>query len=174
MDKKVIFIVAFEGYNQTEYEKPKKILQDAGIQVITASTKPGFALAKDGSTAKVDLLIDKIDPAAYDGVFVIGGPGVPDSLYNDAVYSIIQQFNMAGKPIGAICHGTRVLAKAGALVSRNATGWNGDGKLPEIYREHGVIFEDVPYLIDAMDKRVVTAKGPQEAEAFGHAILEIV
>ncbi len=173
MAKKVVFIVAFEGYNSIEYETPKKMLEKEGIKVVTASTKLGHALSSDGKTIKIDQIVSQLQPEHYDGLVVIGGSGT-HGLYNDAVYEAIQNFNMAGKVIGGICHGTRVLAKAGALVSRNATGWNEDAQLEELYREHGVIYQDDPVLIDAMERRIVTAKGPREAEAFGQALLEVL
>lgn len=171
--KKVAFIVAFEGYEPTEYTVPKKVLEKAGFQVVTASIKAGFAVAKDGSTTKVDKLVAQLNPADYEALVVVGGPGVPDDLETNAVYEVVQKFNMAGKRLAGICHGTRVLANAGALVTVNATGWNGDGKLPAIFDKHAAIFMDVPVVVDDRTK-IVTARGPHEAEAFGHAILKVI
>ncbi len=174
MKKKVVFLISYEGYHPVEYEVPKKLLEKNGYEVITASTQPGFAIAKDGTSTRVDKLVTELDPAEYDGLVIIGGPGVPDDLYDDKVYRAIQDANIANKILGAICLGTRVLAKAGALSSRTATGWNGDGRLEVIYCSHGVIYQDAPYLIDAMDRKIVTARGPAEAKDFGKALMEVI
>ena len=86
----VLFIVAHEGYQPVEYAEPKKILEDAGFTVITASDKPGKATDKDGGTTTVDLTLDQVKPEDYDGVFFIGGPGALEHLDNEQSYKIIK------------------------------------------------------------------------------------
>src|SRR5690606_7710010 len=125
MSKKLVFVVAYEGYQATEYDVPKEILEKHGYEITTASMPKGFAIAHDGTTTHVDYLVEQIKPVDYDGLVVIGGPGVPDHLYADPVYHVVQEFNMHEKMLAGICHGVRVLAQAGALITRTVTGWNG-------------------------------------------------
>lgn len=167
----IALVVAYNGYQSHEYSVPKKILESAGFTVITASNKPGIATASDGSTTPVDTMLDNLSIDTLAGLFFIGGPGALENLDSNVSYQKIQEAALKSLPLGAICIAPRILAKAGALVAIEATGWNNDGKLEEIYREHGVIYNDSDVVTD--DNRV-TASGPHAAEEFAQAILEIV
>lgn len=172
MSKKIALIIAHEGYHPIEYGVPKKMLEDAGYTVVTVSDKSGTAHAKDGSTTKVDIALDAFDPLFYDGIIFIGGPGALEHLDNDLSYRVIQRAVMAEKVIGGICSASRILAKAGALVAKTATGWNGDKALQEIFDKHAVIYDDEVGVVT--DGRVITAEGPTHAQEFAHSIMEVV
>lgn len=171
MKKKVLLVVAQEGYQQVEYGEPKKILEAAGIDVVTASTLSGSAIAKDGSTTPVDVLLSSVDVSFYHGIFFIGGPGALEYLDNADSYRVMQEAERAKMPLGAICIATRILAKSGVLANKRATGWNDDKQLLSVFRACHVdyITEDV-----VVDGNIVTAVGPQAAKAFGKAILELL
>lgn len=168
---KVLLVVANEGYQHIEYGIPKKILIDAEIYVETASDNAIPAIAKDGSTAQVDVTLDKVDPDEYDGIFFIGGPGALEHLDNDWSYRIIRHAAQNGIPLGAICISTRILAKAGILTNRKATGWDGDGELAELYKEYDVEYVRKNLVID---KNIITAAGPQAAQEFGEQIVALI
>lgn len=57
---------------------------------------------------------DAIDPAAFDALILPGGhaPGMKQYLESEALQSKVVAFAKTGKPIGAICHGVLVLARA--------------------------------------------------------------
>ena len=80
--RKVLMVVAHEGYQQIEYQIPKKALTQAGFTVVTASNKPGIATAKDKSTTKVDLTVEQAIAGDYDALIFVGGPGTLDNLDN--------------------------------------------------------------------------------------------
>ncbi len=168
---KALLVVANEGYQHIEYGIPKKILIDAGIDVETASDSAIPAIAKDGSTTKVDVTLDKVDPDLYDGIFFIGGPGALEHLDNEWSYRIIRHAAQNGIPLGAICISTRILAKAGIMAGRKATGWNGDGELDALYKEY-----DVEYIKKnvVVDKNIITATKPDAAQEFGEAIVDLM
>jgi protease I len=172
MVKKIALVIAHDGFHPVEYGVPKQMLEDAGYQVVTVSNKAGTAHAKDGSTAHVDMVLDKVIPKNFDGIIFIGGPGALDNLDNDTSYRVIQDAVMAEKLVGAICSATRILAKAGALSAKTATGWDGDKKLKEIFEKHAVIYDDEAGVVK--DGRVVTAEGPDHAQEFAHEIMEVV
>lgn len=167
----VILIVAFDGYQQIEYLDTKTALEQAGLTVKTASTFKGAAIAKDGSTCHVDLKIEEIDPKTCAGVFLIGGPGALDDLNTLKTHAIIQKVVAATKPCGAICISTRILAQAGVLNNKKATGWNDDHKLEEIYKTHHTTYIKSPVVIDG---NIITAQGPDAAKEFGNGIVSIL
>lgn len=170
--KKVLFVIAHEGYQPVEYNEPKKIIEDAGFHVITASNKPGTATATDGSTTPVDIVLDKVRINDYDGVIFIGGSGTLDNLDNEQSYQLIQQAEKNYKVIGAICIATRILAKAAILNSKKATGWDGDGALAKIYEHYNVSY--LPEINVVTDDMTITATGPKVAKNFGHEIVDLL
>ena len=76
-----------------------------------------------------------------------------------------------GMPYGAICISPRILANAGLLRGKRATGWNGDGELQEIFSSQNVTYEQSAVVTDG---RVITADGPMSAGEFGQAIVDLM
>jgi len=169
--KSILLVVAYEGFQQVEYNEPKKILQDQGFTVVTASTKPGAAVAKDGSTTPVDILIDTVKVTDYVGIYFIGGPGALEYLDNETSYTLLKQAAHHKIPFGAICISPRILAAAGVLKGKKATGWNDDNELQSIFKEHGVIYEKTGVVVDG---NIITATGPKTAQDFGKAIAKLL
>lgn len=169
--KKVLLIIASEDYQPVEYGEPKRILEKAGHNVITVSDKTGEVAAQDGSTAIVELLLSDVKITDADALFFIGGSGALKHLDNENSYELLRAWQKTGKPYGAICISPRILAKAGVLENKKATGWDGDGGLAGIFKQYGVEYarENV-----VADDSVVTANGPAAAEEFGRTILKIL
>lgn len=170
--KKVVFVIASNGYQPIEYGTPKAILQEYGIKVITASDKPGGAVASDGSTTAVDITIDQLNPTNYDGIFFIGGPGAMECLDNSISYRIASEAKKHAIPYGAICIAPRILAKANALAGKKATGWNDDMALETILRGNGAEYAKGHDIVT--DGLVVTAVGPKAAEQFADGIMRVL
>lgn len=169
--KKIVLAVAFEGYQQLEYGIPREILTSNDLEVLTASDKPGVATAKDGSTTEINLTLNDIVPSLIDGLFLIGGPGALEHLDNKIMHNVLQQMAALKKPIGAICISPRILAKAQVLSGKEATGWDGDNKLKEIFNMYNVIY--VPQAV-VTDGLIVTATGPDASQEFADAILKLL
>lgn len=171
-DTTVLLVIASEGFQQIEYGVTKQVLQDSGFTVVTASDKSGIATAKDGSTTHVDVTLDHIGINNYAGIFFIGGPGALECLDNNTSYKILQEAFYLHKPIGAICIATRILAKAGVMRDKYATGWNEDGLLNALYAEHNVTY--LPEEKVVVESNMITATDPSAAEQFGEKIVELL
>ena len=171
-NKKVILVVASVDYQPVEYSIPKKMLEDAGITVITASDKPGAAIAKDGTTTTVDITLDKINITDYNGIFFIGGPGAETHLDNGVSYHLLSEAKKHLIPYGAICWSVRILAKAWALQGKKATGWDGDNALRTILEAYHATYEEGKMIVT--DGEVATAVGPEVAHEFGKAIIRVM
>lgn len=167
---KILFVVASKGFQQIEYSVPKKILENTGFTVVTASDQPQPAVAKDEvTTAHVDVILENVHIRDYSAIFFIGGPGTLTHLDNERSYELLKKAQRLNMPMGAICIATRILANAGVLSGKQATGWNGDDLLSDIYLQHGVQYRTNQQVV--VDDNVVTASGPEAAQEFAEQII---
>ncbi|MFA6433277.1 MAG: DJ-1/PfpI family protein [Elusimicrobiales bacterium] len=166
--KKAAMFIAFQGFRDEEYTEPKRILEAAGVQVTTVSTAKGVARGKFRVMAQVDRTIDEIDPADYDALTLVGGPGALSNLDNEKVYKLFQQAAAQGKLIGAICISPVVLAHAGLLDGKTVTCFP-DGA--EEVEKAGAKYTGSDLEIDG---RLVTASGPLPAKKYGMALAELL
>lgn len=170
-EKKAVFVIAHEGFQSVEYSVPKTLLEQSGIMITTASNKTMPATAHDGSTADVDIDIKNIDINQYNALIFIGGPGALEHLDNQDSYDLIKKAIEAKKLVGAICIAPRILAKAGILDNKRATGWNGDNELGPFYKEHNVHYKNEDVVIDGL---IVTAIGPNASREFAEQIISLL
>ena len=98
----------------------------------------GF-LSDPALVARLDstIALQDVRPEGYDAVHVVGGGGAAVDLYpNDQVGRILEHFWVAGKVVGAICHGAIALANnPDRVVGRRATGFSRqeDSEAEKIY-----------------------------------------
>lgn len=171
-DKKIVLVLASQGYQSIEYLKTRQELEKAGIKIIIASDKIGAAIADDNTATPVDILLADIDVTRYDGIFFIGGSGAMNCLDNSVSYHLISQARKNYIPYGAICISPRILAKSGGLIGKKATGWDGDLALKTI-----LTINKATYISDALvvtDGLVVTATGPEAATEFAQGIIRVL
>lgn len=175
MIKPVLLIVASKGYQPVEFEDTKKALLDAGIPVLVASDHTGRAQAKavEGypESTSVDHAIADVKPEAVAGVFIIGGPDALEFLDTDETHALLRAVAQKSMPYGAICIAPRIVARAGLLTGKKATGWDDDGELTALFAAHGVEYVRKPVFVDG---NVITADGPRAAHSFGDAIVRAV
>jgi protease I len=166
MGKKIAMFIAFQGFRDEEYVEPKKALEAAGHQVTTVSTARGEARGKFRVTAQVDKTVDEIDPADYDALTLVGGPGALEHLDTPAVHALFRKGMELGKVIGSICISPVALAHAGLLKGRTVTCWP-DGA-SEVERGGGKYTGSELEI----DGRLITASGPLPAKRYGQALAE--
>lgn len=164
--KKIAIFIAFQGFRDEEYVEPKKALEAAGHKVTTVSTARGEARGKFRVTALVDKTIDEIDPADYDALALVGGPGALEHLDNPKVHALFKKAAELGKVIGAICISPVALAHAGLLKGKTVTCWP-DGAAE--VEAGGGKYTGADLEIDG---KLITASGPVPAKKYGQAIAE--
>ena len=76
---------------------------------------------KRGHNFAINYDFDKVDVADYAGLVVPGGRAPEYLRLNERVLEIVREFDAAGKPIAAICHGPQLLVSAGILKGRTCT-----------------------------------------------------
>ena len=164
--KKIAMFIAFQGFRDEEYTEPKRILEAAGHKVDTVSTAKGEARGKFRVTARVDKTVGEVNPADYDALTLVGGPGALEHLDTPAVHAIFKSAEALGKLIGAICISPVALAHAGLLRGKKVTCWP-DGAA-EVEKGGGK-YTGAELEIDG---KLITASGPEPAKKYGQALVE--
>jgi len=172
-NKKIAMIIAFRDFRDEEYFVPKKILEKAKVEIITVSTQLGTAIGADGGDTEINLLIDKLNPADFDGIVFVGGPGALKYLDNEISYRVAQKTISENKVLAAICISPTILAKAGVLKGKKATVWSSamDRSPIRVLEENGAIYQTESVVIDG---KIITGNGPAASKRFVQAISEIL
>jgi protease I len=172
--KTVALVIAEQIFRDEEYEKPKEILEEKGIRVLTASTTLGKAFGKLGMVVKPDILIKDLRDQALDALIFIGGGGSSQYFNDVTAHETAKFFNQPGKVIGAICIAPVILANAGLLKGRKATVFP-DGK--DALKAGGATYTGSQVEIDRSQPKqatVITGCGPEASTAFGEALVELL
>ena len=210
-------------FDTTEAAVPWKVLREAGHEVVVATehgrrepacdprlldgvifgrlgARPS-AIAAYRELQQAPEFIDpvawaEIEPQDFDGLILPGGhaPGMRQYLGSEQLQGRVAAFWALGRPVGAICHGVLVLARAGVLggarttcltkaMERSAylaTAW----RLGRYYRTYPAYVQDEvvaalddpsrfeagprslkqPFVVE--DGRYVSARWPGDAELF--------
>ena len=167
---KALFIVAQQGYQDLEYGVPKQILEQAGVEVVTAAKVRGVASGKVYTTVAT-LALDEVRVENYDVVIFIGGLGAVRYQHDAEAHRIVLQTVALGKLLCAICIAPTILAYAGVLKRRNATVWNEDGEQEPLFKKLGITYTGKTV---TQDGKIITANGPGAARDFGKKIVEVL
>ena len=167
--KKIVFVVAPEVFRDEEYIEPKTILENAGVEVTTASTVVGEIYGKIKIKAQSQMLAKDIKVEDFDGIFFVGGGGASVYFEDKVVHNIAKQFYDNGKIVSAICIAPVILANAGLLQNKKATVFFPDGV--DALLQNGADYTGNSVEVDG---KIVTGNGPQAAKQFAEELLKIL
>jgi protease I len=169
---KTIAILAADGVEQVELERPREAVEQSGAQTELLSIDSGEIQATNHDINPADkFAVDrKVSDASvddYDGLILPGGVANPDNLRMDeGAVTFVKEFFAAGKPVGVICHGPWTLIEADVVRGRKLTSY------PSIrtdLRNAGanVVDEEV-----VTDQGLVSSRKPDDLNAFCAKIVE--
>jgi protease I len=172
MSKRVL-ILATDGFEQSELIEPRKALEQAGVETVVASPKTdeikGWNHTDWGESVKVDAALDDVAAADFDALMLPGGVINPDKLRQEArVIELIEDFDEAGKPIAAICHGPWLLAEADIIDGRTVTSW------PSIRTDLENAGAEVVDQEVAVDGNLITSRNPDDIPAFSKTLIKVL
>ena len=128
-----------------------------------------------GRKIQAQITFDQVDAAAYDAVALPGGfpaHGYFAADETEVIYRILRDFHVQGKFIAGVCTGSLLIARAGLLIGRHATVYQGEGGRWQIQlADAGAIPESLPVCVDG---NVITADGPSSAVLAAFALLGTV
>ncbi len=143
---KRVGVLVEEGFEDLEFWVPVMRLREEGAEVVIIGTgRQTTFRGKHCLEARPDTTADQIRADDLDGLVVPGGWG-PDKLRRfDAVLDLVRALDAQGKIIASICHGGWVLASAGIVRGRKATGSRG---IRDDMRNAGATWVDAPAFRD--------------------------
>ncbi len=161
---KVLLVVA-DKYRNEELAASLDAVREVGLKPVIASSYVGTLHGMLGGEIRSDITLSDVNPEEYAAVIFVGGVGARVFWDNPLAHKIARSFHEKGKLVCAICIAPITLAKAGLLEGIKATCWKGVAPLLESL---GAIYKDA-LVVESDD--IITASGPQAAEAFKEAIV---
>ncbi|MEA5365256.1 type 1 glutamine amidotransferase domain-containing protein [Amycolatopsis sp., V23-08] len=166
-----IAILAADGVERVELERPRQALDDAGAATTVVSIAEGEIQARnndleDAGTFKVDKLVGDVSVGDYEALLLPGGTVNPDKLRMEpAAVRFVRDFVESGKPVASICHSPWNFVEADVARGRRLTSW------PSVrtdLRNAGaeVVDEEV-----VTDGNITTSRSPDDLPAFCERIV---
>ncbi len=164
--KKVI-LLAENMYQDLELWVPYYRLKEEGADVTVVGTGSSRTYtSKNGYPVEVQKEAKEIDISQYDGVVIPGGYA-PDLMrrYPEMV-RIVSDAHRKGKVIAAICHAGWMLASAGILKGKKATGFFA---IKDDLVNAGAHYVDEEVVRDG---NLITSRKPDDLPAFCREMIE--
>ncbi|HJX44979.1 MAG TPA: type 1 glutamine amidotransferase domain-containing protein [Geodermatophilus sp.] len=171
LDGMKVAVLATDGVEQVELERPWQALEEAGAEPELVSLASGsitmYQHIDKGDEKKVDTTVALADPEEYAALVLPGGVINGDFVRADAdAVAFVTAFFEADKPVAAICHAPWVLAEAGVVRGRRLTSWP---SLQTDLRNAGASWVDEEVVVDG---NLTTSRDPDDLDAFSAAIVE--
>lgn len=124
-DKRVAYLIE-EGFEDLEFWVPLMRLREEGARVtVVGSGSADRYQGKHYLQATPDVRAEQVSPDDFDALVVPGG-WAPDKLRRyPAILDLVRGVHQQGKIVASICHAGWVLASAGIVDGRRATGSTG-------------------------------------------------
>jgi protease I len=172
LDGRRVAILAADGVERVELERPRQALDDAGARTVVLSLAPGEIQARnndleEAGTFPVDEVVSAASLDDYDALLLPGGTVNPDKLRMEpAAVQFVRDFVRSGKPVASICHGPWNFVEADVARGRRLTSW------PSVrtdLRNAGaeVVDEEV-----VTDGNITTSRSPDDLPAFCERIVQ--
>ena len=167
MSNGVLFVIANNNFQDTEFAVPYEMVVSKGFEAIIASGKKGLCKGVFGKEISSDYAISEIVGDEFDMVVFIGGGGAYDEYFKNERYISIAKNALN---IGAICIAPMLISDAGVLKNKRFTCWD-DGVNTQIdyITNNGGVYVGGSVVVDG---NIITASGPDAAEEFGMKIVE--
>ena len=177
-----ILLVFGDAAEVTDTLYPWMRLQEAGYQVLLAAPEvrtyslvqhqqpDGWDLTREtpGYLQDSDIAFADIVPEEYQGLLVSGGRAPEYIRYDEHLIRAVQWLVQAGRPVGSVCHGIEVLAKAGVIKGKRIT------TVPKCQFDAeccGATYVGGPVVADGL---IVTARGSRDGWQWMREYLKVL
>lgn len=160
-----VLIPLAQGCEEIEAVTVIDILRRAGVTVVSAGLDNQPVHASRGVVLVPDITLDAVLHEDFDMIVLPGGqPGANNLKADKRIIDLLQQMAQQDKYIAAICAAPAVLASAGLLDGKQATGFPGAlDPFPDVKQKHAAVTEDGKF---------ITSRGPGTAMDFALTLVE--
>jgi len=161
-----VAVLIEDNYQVLEVWYPYLRLREEGIETVFVGTGKKEYKSKEGYPAEEEVAIQKAAAKDFDAVIIPGGYA-PDILrrYKEVI-GFVKDMYKQKKLVAAICHGGWVLASAGILKGRKATGFFA---IKDDLINAGALYEDKDVVVDG---NLITSRNPYDLPAFSREIIK--
>lgn len=164
-----VLIPLAQGCEELEAVTIIDLLRRASIDVTTAGLEPGPVVASRGVTLLPDRLLDEVMEETFQMIVLPGGLPGADHLNNDPrIRMLLQRISGEQGYTAAICAAPKVLASAGLLAGRRATGYPG---VLDSLRRNDVTIDPSAVVRDGP---IITSRGPGTAMDFALELIAVL
>ena len=173
--RRIVALVA-EGFHPGETRQPMAYWEALGAEVIAAGIATGVVSAAFGpQQVEITHVVEDIDVASIDAIFVPGGQSPAVLRESEAVLEFVRAAKTSGAVVTAICHGPQVLIAAGVVDGLRATCVVVEERdyfdVRDALEAAGAIYVNEPVVIDGA---LVTSRLPQDVDIFKGAVAEVL
>ncbi|MEL7123135.1 MAG: type 1 glutamine amidotransferase domain-containing protein [Bacteroidota bacterium] len=190
------------GFWAAELTHPMHVFQEAGYEVVVASTEGGKVemdafsdpTAENGYSAH-DVIsrgylqqesfqqllfttqsLEQVELDEYAAIFLVGGQGpIYTFRGNKALEQLLAAFYGTGKPTAVVCHATAILLDAKTTDGQllvNGKTWTGFANAEEDFADQAVGMKIQPYRIEEEAKKIETSNFVVSDPFSAHAIAD--
>lgn len=166
---KSVLIPLAQGCEEIEAVTVVDILRRAGVSATTAGLDAQPVKASRGTVLVPDTTLADALKHSFDMIVLPGGqPGADNLARDERVTDLVVSMARQDKYVAAICAAPKVLALAGVLAGKRATGF------PGTLEKLG--YADIALTSAAVEKdgRVITSRGPGTAMDFALELVEVL
>ncbi len=164
-----VLIPLAQGCEELEAVTLIDLMRRAGIDVITASLSDEPIKASRGTVLLADTTLDKALQREYDMVVLPGGlPGADNLNADSRIQQLLQTMARNNKYTAAICAAPKVLATAGLLEGKRATGF------PGVLEKLNLPATTLDFSAVVQDGNVITSRGPGTAMDFALELIALL
>ncbi len=158
-----------QGCEELEAVTIIDLLRRAGVEVVTAGLDDQPVKASRGVVLIPDVTLDQVKDDSFDLVVLPGGlPGANALDADERIAPLLRKVVDEGNYAAAICAGPKVLASAGLLDGRQATGY------PGLFDKMDLPQVDVDLRPVIRDGQVITSRGPGTAMDFALELIRVL
>ena len=165
MSERRVVILLEDFFEDLEFWYPCIRMREEGFQVISVAPREGTFHGKQGLSAEADTTAEQVSPEEVDALIIPGGYSPDRMRRHPAMVELVKAVFDRGKPVAAICHGGWMLASAGVLKDKTATGFF---SIRDDMENAGARWVDQDV---AVDGNLITSRNPGDLPAFCKAII---
>ncbi len=164
-----VLVPLAQGCEELEAVTIIDLLRRAKITVVTAGLDDKPVKASRGVVLIPDTTLDQVLTQSFDMIVLPGGiPGADHLNQDPRLQQLLKDLHQQGKYTAAICAAPKVLATAGILENKSATGY------PGVLESLALPYTKILQTSIVKDDTVVTSRGPGTAMDFALTLIEIL